>query len=102
MVIAEVSLVPLGTGASVGAMVSEVVRLIRESGVRYEFHAMGTNLEGEWDDVMTLVRRCHERLFELGAPRVSITMKITERRDKRESIESKKTRVRQMLGEHQN
>jgi uncharacterized protein (TIGR00106 family) len=96
-VIVEVSFVPIGAGVSLSAHVAEVLKIIRESGLDHEFHSMGTNVEGEWEEVMALVRRCQDRLFELGAPRVSTTMKISERRDKayhmRDKVDSVKRRL---------
>lgn len=96
-VIVEVSFVPLGVGASLSAYVAETVRLIRESGLTHEFHSMGTNIEGEWDEVMPLVRRCQDRLFEMGAPRVSASLKISERRDKAYHMEEKVASVERIL-----
>ncbi len=82
MVIVEVSYVPLGTGLSLSPYIAEVEKLIRASGLTHEFHSMGTNIEGEWDDVMALVKRCQDKLFDMGAPRVTTTLKISERRDR--------------------
>ena len=87
--IVEVTIVPLGVGASLSAHVAEVVRLIRESGLKCETHAMGTNIEGEWDEVMGLIKRCHDRLLEMGAPRITTTMKLSLRQDKQGSIKQK-------------
>ena len=96
-VIAEVSFVPLGVGTSLSAYVAEAVRMIRESGLPHEFHSMGTNIEGEWDEVMGLVRRCQDRLFEMGAPRVTTSLKISERRDKPYHMEEKVASVEEIL-----
>jgi len=97
MILAEVTFIPMGAGASLSPYIAEAWRLIRESGLKHEFHSMGSNLEGEWDDVMALVRRCHERFFEMGAPRVSTSLKIGERRDKASTLRSKVEHVRQIL-----
>ena len=96
-VIVEVSFVPLGVGTSLSAYVAEALRLIRESGLPYEFHSMGTNIEGEWDDVVGLVRRCQDRLFEMGAPRVTTSLKVSERRDKPYHMDQKVASVEQIL-----
>ena len=98
-VIVEVSFVPLGVGVSLSAYVAEAVRLIRESGLEHEFHSMGTNIEGPWDEVMGLVRRCQERLFEMGAPRVTTTLKVSERRDAPYTMERKVRKVESLLDE---
>ncbi len=99
MVIVEVSFVPLGTGLSLSPYVAEAVRIIRESGLPYELHAMGTNIEGEWDEVMGVVRRCQDRLLEMGAPRVTTTLKVSERRDRAPGMAAKVAHVKQILGD---
>lgn len=97
-VIVEVSFVPLGVGTSLSAHVAEALRLIRESGLPYEFHSMGTNIEGEWDEVLALVRRCQDRIFEMGAPRLTTSLKISERRDKAYHMKQKVASVEKILG----
>ena len=58
--------------------VAEAVRVVRESGLPNETNAMFTNVEGEWDDVMELVRACTMTVAE-SAPRVSLVIKIDHR-----------------------
>ncbi|MGC8722391.1 MAG: MTH1187 family thiamine-binding protein [Acidobacteriota bacterium] len=96
-VIVEVSFVPLGAGVSLSAYVAEAVRLIRESGLPHEFHSMGTNIEGEWEEVMGLVRRCMDRLFEMGAPRLTTSIKVSERHDKPYTMAAKVEAVETIL-----
>lgn len=91
--IAEVSLAPVGEGTSVSRYVARAVSIIRESGLRYEFHAMGTNLEGEFDRIMEVVKACRDAMIDMGARRVLIRMYMDDRRDKPSSIERKKTSV---------
>lgn len=76
--IAAFSISPIGVGESVSAEVAEVVRLVRESGLPNETNAMFTNVEGEWDEVMALVRACVMKVAE-SAPRVSVVIKIDHR-----------------------
>jgi uncharacterized protein (TIGR00106 family) len=87
------SVTPLGVGESVGEMVAEAVRIVRESGLPNETSAMFTTLEGEWDEVMAVVKRCVDAVAE-QAPRVSVVVKIDHRpgvdgalRSKVESVE---------------
>jgi uncharacterized protein (TIGR00106 family) len=96
-VIVEVSFVPLGVGVSLSRYVAEALKLIRESGLKHEFHSMGTNIEGGWDEVMALVKRCQDRLFEMGAPRVSASLKISARADKPYHMADKVARVEELL-----
>jgi uncharacterized protein (TIGR00106 family) len=76
--IAAFSITPLGTGDSVSESVADAVRIVRASGLPNETNAMFTNLEGEWDDVMGVIKRCVERVVE-DAPRVSVVIKIDHR-----------------------
>jgi uncharacterized protein (TIGR00106 family) len=76
--IAAFSITPLGVGESVSAAVTEAVRLVRRSGLPNETNAMFTNVEGEWDEVMDLVKACVMQVGE-QAPRVSVVIKIDHR-----------------------
>ncbi len=76
--IAAFSITPLGEGESVGASVAEAVRIVRASGLPNETNAMFTNVEGEWDEVMGLIKACVEKVGE-SAPRVSVVIKIDHR-----------------------
>jgi len=60
-------------------------------------HSYGTNVEGEWDDVMVAVKQCHEKLHDMGAPRISSTMKIGTRTDRVQTIQDKIDSVRSKM-----
>ena len=76
--IAAFSITPIGAGDPVSASVAESVRLVRESGLANETNAMFTNVEGEWDQVMGLIKSCVVKVSEV-APRVSVVIKIDHR-----------------------
>ncbi len=76
--LAAFSLTPLGTGASVSAAVADAVRLVRASGLPNETNAMFTTVEGEWDEVMDLIRSCVLEVSK-AAPRVSLVIKVDHR-----------------------
>ncbi len=95
--IAAFSITPLGTGESVGAQVAEAVRLVRRSGLPNETNAMFTNVEGEWDEVMDLIKVCVEKVSE-AAPRVSVVVKIDYRPGVDGAIEAKVDSVNRLLG----
>jgi len=67
--LAEFSIIPIGTGESVGEVVAGVIRLVDASGLPYKANAMGTIVEGEWDTVMALLKKCHDEALRLS-PRV--------------------------------
>jgi uncharacterized protein (TIGR00106 family) len=72
------SITPLGVGDSVGDAVADAVRIVRESGLPNETNAMFTNVEGDWDDVMAVLKQCVDAVAA-RAPRVSIVVKIDHR-----------------------
>ena len=76
--LAAFSITPLGTGDSVSGAVADAVRLVRESGLPNETNAMFTNVEGEWDEVMSLLKSCVLKVAE-AAPRVSVVVKVDYR-----------------------
>lgn len=76
--LAAFSVTPLGASESVSASVAEAVRIVRESGLSSETNAMFTNVEGEWDEVMEVIRACVEKIGE-GAPRVTAVIKLDYR-----------------------
>lgn len=94
--LAAFSITPLGTGDSVGTAVAEAVRLVRESGLPNETNAMFTNVEGEWDEVMALIRACVDRVGEAAA-RVSVVIKLDVRPGHDHALTDKVERVERLL-----
>ena len=88
-VLIDVSLVPLGVGLSLSRYVAACERVFAEAGLTTRLHAYGTNVEGEWDDVFAAVKRCHEVLHQMGAPRVSTVIKAGTRTDRAQSLDDK-------------
>ena len=88
-VIMDLCIVPLGVGVSVSEYVAECHRLIRAAGLKSALHAYGTNIEGEWDEVMGAVKQCHQRVHEMGAPRITTTIKLGTRTDRDQSMADK-------------
>ena len=62
--LAEFSIIPVGTGESMGEAIASVIRVVDESGLPYRANAMGTVVEGEWDTVMALIKRCHDEVMK--------------------------------------
>lgn len=93
----DLCIVPIGVGVSVSAYVAACERVLDEAGLQPKLHAYGTNIEGEWDQVMAGVRRCHDVVHEMGAPRITTTIKMGTRVDRRQSMEEKVDSVRAKL-----
>jgi uncharacterized protein (TIGR00106 family) len=94
--IAAFSITPLGGSDSVAPLVARAVRLVRDSGLANETNAMFTNVEGEWDDVMSLIKAC---VMEVATevPRVSVVVKIDYRPGVTDGLRSKVEAVERAL-----
>ena len=79
---AMLSVIPLGTDLSLSKYVAACEKVLMEAGLPRRLHAHGTNIDGEWDEVMAAARRCVERVHEMGCPRVSVLLKIGSRTDR--------------------
>lgn len=88
---------PLDKGTSLSPYVAKILNIIGKSGLDYELHAMGTLLEGPWDEVMATMKQCHQ-LLEQESERISTTIKIDYRRDATDRIAGKVKSVEQRLG----
>ena len=96
--LAAFSITPLGAGDSVSASVADAVRLVRESGLPNETNAMFTNVEGEWDEVMGLIKACVLKVAE-SAPRVSVVIKVDHRPGVEDALHAKVARVEAHLAD---
>jgi uncharacterized protein (TIGR00106 family) len=96
-VMVEFSVVPVGTGASLSAVVARVLQIVVKSGVRYKANPMGTVLEGSWEEVMGVVKKCHDEVMR-DAERAVTSIKIDDRKGGDARIEKKLGSVEQKLG----
>lgn len=88
-VMIDLCVVPLGVGVSVSDYVAQCHRIIAEAGLESQLHAYGTNIEGEWDAVFGAVKKCHEQIHGMGAPRITTTIKLGTRTDRSQSMADK-------------
>ena len=96
-VIADLCIIPLGVGVSLGGYVAECERVLTQAGLKTRLHAYGTNVEGEWDEVMAAIKACHEAMHKMGAPRVSSSVRIGTRTDREQTMEDKVRSVEEKL-----
>jgi uncharacterized protein (TIGR00106 family) len=82
----------------VSQAVADAVRIVRESGLPYETNAMFTNIEGEWDEVMAVIKRAVEAVAA-RSPRVSLVLKADVRLGYTGQLTAKVARVEELLGE---
>lgn len=93
----EFSMTPLDKGESVSEYVARSLDIIDKSGLPYRLNPMGTVIEGEYDQVMGVVRQCFERM-SLDCSRISTSIKIDYRKGKSDRIDSKIASVKKRLG----
>ena len=98
-VIGDLCVGPIGVGVSVSEYVTACERVLREAGLKTLMHAYGTNIEGEWEEVFAAVRRCHETVHAMGAPRISTTIRLGTRTDRAQTMEEKIESVEKKLGD---
>jgi uncharacterized protein (TIGR00106 family) len=96
-VMAEFSVVPVGKGVSLSPIVARVLRIVSESGVSYKANPMGTVLEGTWDEVMGIIKKCHDEVMK-EAERAVTTIKIDDRTGADLRMEKKLESVERKLG----
>lgn len=82
------SVTPLGVGEDVGGYVAEAVRVVRDSGLPNRTDAMFTTIEGEWDEVMAVVKDAVDAVAA-RAPRVSLVLKADLRPGTTDALTSK-------------
>ncbi len=79
--LAEFSIIPIGKGESLGDTIADVLKVVDSSGLDYRVNSMGTVVEGEWDEVMALIKRCHDEVLT-QAPRLVSNISIDLRPSK--------------------
>ncbi|MCP4574378.1 MAG: MTH1187 family thiamine-binding protein [bacterium] len=97
MVLLEFSLYPTDKGASVSEYVQRNLEIIDDSGLPYKLGPMGTTLEGEWDEVMAVVKQCRDRMAT-DCDRMAVQIKIDDRKGPSGRLESKVETLRRKTG----
>ncbi|HEX3749620.1 MAG TPA: MTH1187 family thiamine-binding protein [Streptosporangiaceae bacterium] len=90
------SITPLGAGEAVGEIVAEAVRVVRASGLPNRTDAMFTTVEGDWDEVMAVVKQAVDAAAA-RAPRVSLVLKADLRPGVTDGLTSKVETVEHYL-----
>ena len=88
-VMIDLCVVPVGIGVSVSEYIAECQKLIRGAGLSSQMHPYGTVIEGDWDEVMAVVKTCHEKVHAMGSPRIMSIVKIGTRTDREQTMQDK-------------
>ena len=98
---ADICVIPMGVGVSVSKYVAECEKIFKAAGLDPMLHPYGTNVEGDWEVVMGALKACHETIHEMGAPRISTTVRLGTRTDREQTMQDKIDSVVEILdGEH--
>jgi uncharacterized protein (TIGR00106 family) len=94
--ITQFKMVPIGEGESLSSFVAECISIVERSGVSYQLTPMSTILEGEYEQVMAVIKSCHDRMLELS-DRVSISIEIDDRKGRSDAMTQKVISVKKKL-----
>ena len=95
-VIVEFSIFPLDKGGSLSPYVARALKTIQDSGLPYELNPMGTCVEGEWNEVMSLVDRCFQEL-QKDCNRINLSLKADYRKGQYGRMKRKVKSVKEKL-----
>ncbi len=95
--LAEFSIVPVGVGSSIGDQLAEVLKIVDASGLPYKINPMGTVIEGNWNEVMGLVKKCHLAVMKTGE-RALTTISIDDRKGRPNRLEEKVRSIERRIG----
>ena len=91
--IASFTLVPVNSGLSLSPYIAVCSDIVQASGLSYEFHANGTNLEGSWDQVFNILKQCQSAVHAMGVDRIFTTIQLGTRTDKEQAMSDKRPSV---------
>lgn len=95
--LADFSIMPVGKGESLSTDVAQAINMIVESGLPHHIGPMSTSVEGDWDDVMALIKNCRDKMLD-SCNRIVLTIKIDERKGAYDTITGKIKSIEQKLG----
>lgn len=95
--IVEFSIVPIGRGIHLSKAIAELIKIVERSGVDYQLTPMGTIIEGDWDTVMGVIKKCHLRALS-DARRVVTNIRIDDFPGRTGQIRRKVEAVKRALG----
>ena len=96
MVLVDFSMFPVDKGASLSTYVARCLDIVDSSGLPYQCHAMGTTLEGEYDEVMDVVRRCFQALAA-DCERIECSIKIDYHKGRADRLHGKLASLEEKL-----
>ena len=95
--LAEFSVFPIGKGEGLSQYVSQIIKMIDESGLEYRLNPMGTVVEGEWDEIFDLIKQCHQKMGQFST-RVITNISVDDRKGAIGRITGKIESVEKTIG----
>lgn len=95
----DIAVLPIGASNSLSSYIAACQRVFTEAGLDPQLHAFGTEVEGEWEVLLGAVRRCHEVVHEMGAPRVLTHLKLETRSNGKAELSQPVESVRRKLAQ---
>jgi uncharacterized protein (TIGR00106 family) len=96
IMLASFSIFPLDKGVSVGKYVAKMIDIVDRSALPYRTSAMSTVIEGSWDNVFKVIKKCHQTLMK-DCKRVYVVITIDDRKGARNRLKGKVDRIEQVL-----
>ncbi len=95
--LAQVTITPVGTGEELKEMIAKAVAIIEKSELDYQLTSMGTIIVGDWDEIMVIVKKCHDEIKNF-ADRVVTNIVIDDRKDLQNRLKNNVLEVEYALG----
>jgi uncharacterized protein (TIGR00106 family) len=83
------TLIPIGVGTSVSPYIVTIEQVLRQSGLTFEINCNSTNIEGDWEQVFAVLKKCHEVVHAEGAPRIHTCIQVGTRVDRQQLMAEK-------------
>ena len=93
----ELTIIPVGTGSHLSGQLAEALKIVDASGLRYQLTPAGTCIEGDWDEVMPVIRQCHEKIRE-RTPHVVTSIRIEDEEGERNMLKRNVSSVEEKVG----
>lgn len=93
----QVSIIPIGTGEELKELIAKALKIIDKSELDYQLTSMGTIIEGDWDEIMALIKKCHEEVKNF-ADRIVTNIVIDDRKDMTGRLKNKVLEVEYVIG----
>ena len=97
MMLAELNITMLGRGSHMSHDLAEILKIVDQRGLPYRLTPLGTCIEGQWDEVMELIKECHARA-RIMSQHVFTTIRIEDEEGAKDKISENVSAVERAVG----